>query len=61
MRRCGQPPDRQLGSIARHVFRKKPGDIVSVRISFTYRPITPIAAVIIGSVARSASASMAIN
>ena len=37
------------------------GDIVSVRVTYLYRPITPIAGQIIGSVNRTASTSMAIN
>lgn len=37
------------------------GDIVSVRVIFVYRPLTPVAGQIIGSVSRSAYASMAID
>ena len=37
------------------------GDVVSVRVVYLYRPITPIAGQIIGSVSRAAETSMAIN
>lgn len=37
------------------------GDVVSVRVVFIYKPITPVAGQIIGSVSRSSFASMAIN
>jgi hypothetical protein len=39
----------------------KSGDIVSVRVTYLYRPLAPIAGQIIGSVNRSASTSMTIN
>lgn len=37
------------------------GDIFSVRVVYTYQPITPIVSTIVPSVLRSASASMVIN
>jgi hypothetical protein len=37
------------------------GDILSVRVVYTYQPITPIVSTIVPSVQRSASASMVIN
>jgi len=40
---------------------KNAGDIVSVRVTYLYKPLTPIAGQIIGSVSRSGVASMAIN
>jgi Flp pilus assembly protein TadG len=39
----------------------KIGDIVSVRVTYTFRPLTPIAGQILGSVSRTASTSMVIN
>ena len=37
------------------------GDTVSVRIEYTYQPLTPIFSSLIGSVPLSASATMVIN
>jgi hypothetical protein len=35
--------------------------VISIRVVFTYKPLTPIAGQIIGAVSRTASATMAIN
>jgi hypothetical protein len=40
---------------------KAQGNLLSVRISFTFNPITPIAGPLIGSVTRQAAATMVIN
>ena len=37
------------------------GDLVSVRVEYTYQPITPIISSLIGSVPLSGSATMVIN
>ena len=37
------------------------GDVVSIRVQFTYQPLTPVVGSLLGSVGRTASASMVIN
>ncbi len=37
------------------------GDVVSIRVQFTYQPLTPVVGSLLGAVARTASASMVIN
>lgn len=58
---AGSPPSGAWVSAPATCAAPTKGDVVSVRVTYLYRPLTPIAGQIIGSVSRSGVASMAIN
>jgi hypothetical protein len=58
---AGSPPSGAWAAAPATCSGIKSGDIVSVRVKFLYRPLTPIAGQIFGPINRSATTSMAIN
>lgn len=58
---AGSPPSGAWTAAPATCSGIKSGDVVSVRVVYLYRPITPIAGQVLGPVNRSATTSMAIN
>ena len=58
---AGSPPSGAWAAAPATCSGIKSGDIVSVRVVYLYRPLTPIAGQLLGPVNRSASTSMAVN